>query len=246
MKIKNLIAAVLMVPALAFASGAAVHLDKAPNLQGDNAALQNGARLFVNYCQSCHGASFIRYEKLLDLGLSEEQIKNNLMFTGDKIGDTMKIAMRPDEAKKWFGATPPDLTLVARGRASEAGSGADWIYTYLRSFYKDDLRPTGWNNVVFPNVGMPNVLWQLQGVQVLEVSKDDAGHEHQKLVLAEPGQLTPEQFDKQVADLTAFIVWMGEPGAGTRKAIGVGVLAFLAVLFVAAYALKKNYWKDIH
>lgn len=133
MKIKNLIAAVLMVPALAFASGAAVHLDKAPNLQGDNAALQNGARLFVNYCQSCHGASFIRYEKLLDLGLSEEQIKNNLMFTGDKIGDTMKIAMRPDEAKKWFGATPPDLTLVARGRASEAGSGADWIYTYLRS-----------------------------------------------------------------------------------------------------------------
>ena len=246
MKIKNLIAAVLMVPALAFASGDAIHLDKAPNLQGDNAALQNGARLFVNYCQSCHGASFIRYEKLQDLGLTEQQIKDNLMFTGNKIGDTMKIAMRPDEAKKWFGATPPDLTLVARGRASEAGSGADWIYTYLRSFYKDDARPTGWNNVIFPNVGMPNVLWQLQGTQVLEVSKDEAGHEHKKLVLAEPGQLTPEQFDKQVADLTAFIVWMGEPGAGTRKAIGFGVLAFLAVLFVAAYALKKNYWKDIH
>jgi ubiquinol-cytochrome c reductase cytochrome c1 subunit len=246
MKIKNLIAAVLMVPALAFASGAAVHLDKAPNLQGDNAALQNGARMFVNYCQSCHGASFLRYEKLLDIGLTEEQIKNNLMFTGDKIGDTMKIAMRPDEAKKWFGATPPDLTLVARGRASEAGSGADWIYTYLRSFYKDDLRPTGWNNVVFPNVGMPHVLWQLQGVQVLEVSKDEAGHEYQKLVLAEPGQLTPEQYDKQVADLTAFLVWMGEPGAGYRKTIGFGVLAFLAVLFVSAYALKKNYWKDIH
>ena len=246
MKIKNLIAAVLMAPALAFASGAAVHLDKAPNLQSDNAALQNGARMFVNYCQSCHGASFIRYEKLLDIGLSEEQIKNNLMFTGEKIGDTMKIAMRPDEAKKWFGATPPDLTLVARGRASEDGSGADWIYTYLRSFYKDDLRPTGWNNVVFPNVGMPHVLWELQGVQVLEVSKDEAGHEHQKLVLAEPGQLTPEQFDKQVADLTAFLVWMGEPGAGYRRTIGFGVLAFLAVLFVFAYALKKNYWKDIH
>ncbi len=246
MKIKNLIAAVLMAPALAFASGAAVHLDKAPNLQSDNAALQNGARMFVNYCQSCHGASFIRYEKLLDIGLSEEQIKNNLMFTGEKIGDTMKIAMRPDEAKKWFGATPPDLTLVARGRASEDGSGADWIYTYLRSFYKDDLRPTGWNNVVFPNVGMPHVLWELQGVQVLEVSKDEAGHEHQKLVLAEPGQLTPEQFDKQVADLTAFLVWMGEPGAGYRRTIGFGVLAFLAVLFVSAYALKKNYWKDIH
>ncbi len=246
MKIKNLIAAVLMVPALAFASGDALHLDKAPNLQGDNAALQNGAKLFVNYCQSCHGASFIRYEKLLDLGLSEQQIKDNLMFTGDKIGDTMKIAMRPSEAKKWFGAAPPDLTLEARAMSSAHGTGSDWIYTYLRSFYKDDLRPTGWNNVVFPNVGMPNVLWELQGIQVLEVSKDDKGVEHKKLVLAEPGKLTPEQFDKQVADLTAFITWMGEPGAGTRKSIGFGVLAFLAVLFVSAYALKKNYWKDIH
>ena len=246
MKIKSLIAAVLMVPALAFASGDAVHLDKAPNLQGDNAALQNGAKLFVNYCQSCHGASFIRYEKLLEIGLTEQQIKDNLMFTGDKIGDTLKVAMRPSEAKKWFGVTPPDLTLEARARASEAGSGADWIYTYLRSFYKDDLRPTGWNNVVFPNVGMPNVLWELQGVQVLEVTKEENGAEHKKLVLAEPGKLTPEQFDKQVADLTAFIVWMGEPGAAYRRTIGFGVLAFLAVLFVAAYALKKNYWKDIH
>jgi ubiquinol-cytochrome c reductase cytochrome c1 subunit len=245
MKLKTFVAAVLMVPALAFAN-AGVHLDKAPDLQGDKAALQNGARLFVNYCQSCHGASFIRYEKLLDLGLSEQQIKDNLMFTGDKIGDTMKIAMRPQEAKKWFGVTPPDLTLEARARDSESGSGADWIYTYLRSFYKDDLRPTGWNNVVFPNVGMPNVLWQLQGTQELEVSKNEEGVEHKKLVLVEPGKLSPEEFDKQVADLTAFIVWMGEPGASDRKTIGYGVLAFLAVLFVAAYALKKNYWKDIH
>ncbi len=246
MKIKTLIAAVLTVPALAFASGEALHLDKAPNLQGNNAALQNGAKLFVNYCQNCHGASFVRYEKLLDLGLTEQQIKDNLMFTGDKIGDTMKVAARPDEQKKWFGVVPPDLTLEARARSSGDGSGADWIYTYLRSFYKDDLRPTGWNNVVFANVGMPHVLWQLQGVQVLEVTKDDKGVEHKKLVLAEPGLLTPEQYDKQIADLTAFIVWMGEPGAGPRKAIGFGVLAFLAVLFVAAYALKKNYWKDIH
>ncbi len=246
MKMKSFFAALIMVPALAFASGAEVHLDKAPNVQGDNAALQNGARLFVNYCQSCHGASFIRYEKLMELGLSEQQIKDNLMFTGDKIGDTMKIAMRPDEAKKWFGATPPDLTLIARARASSDGSGADWLYTYLRSFYKDDARPTGWNNVVFANVGMPNVLWQLQGVQALETVKEENGKEHHKLVLVEPGQLTPEQFDKQVADLVGFLVWMGEPGAGHRKAVGVGVLIFLAVLFVAAYALKKNYWKDIH
>lgn len=168
------------------------------------------------------------------------------MFTGDKIGETMKIAMRPDEAKKWFGATPPDLTLIARARASGDGSGADWLYTYLRSFYKDDARPTGWNNVAFPNVGMPNVLWQLQGVQVLETVKAENGTEQHKLVLAEPGQLTPEQFDKQVADLVGFMVWMGEPGASNRRAIGVGVLIFLAVLFVSAYALKKNYWKDIH
>lgn len=246
MKMKSFFAALLMVPALAFASGDAIHLDKAPNAQGDNAALQNGARLFVNYCQSCHGASFIRYEKLMELGLSEQQIKDNLMFTGEKIGDTMKIAMRPDEAKKWFGATPPDLTLIARARASGDGSGADWLYTYLRSFYKDDARPTGWNNVAFPNVGMPNVLWQLQGVQVLETVKAENGTEQHKLVLAEPGQLTPEQFDKQVADLVGFMVWMGEPGASNRRAIGVGVLIFLAVLFVSAYALKKNYWKDIH
>ncbi|WVH09466.1 MAG: Ubiquinol-cytochrome C reductase, cytochrome C1 subunit [Fluviibacter phosphoraccumulans EoVTN8] len=246
MKMKSFFAALIMVPALAFASGAEVHLDKAPNVQGDNAALQNGARLFVNYCQSCHGASFIRYEKLMELGLSEQQIKDNLMFTGDKIGDTMKIAMRPDEAKKWFGATPPDLTMIARARASGDGSGADWLYTYLRSFYKDDARPTGWNNVVFANVGMPNVLWQLQGVQALETVKEENGKEHHKLVLVEPGQLTPEQFDKQVADLVGFLVWMGEPGAGYRKAVGAGVLIFLAVLFVAVYALKKNYWKDIH
>ena len=246
MKMKSFFAALIMIPALAFASGAEIHLDKAPNVQGDNAALQNGARMFVNYCQSCHGASFIRYEKLMELGLSEQQIKDNLMFTGEKIGDTMKIAMRPDEAKKWFGATPPDLTLIARARASGDGSGADWLYTYLRSFYKDDARPTGWNNVAFPNVGMPNVLWQLQGVQVLETVKAENGTEQHKLVLAEPGQLTPEQFDKQVADLVGFMVWMGEPGASNRRAIGVGVLIFLAVLFVSAYALKKNYWKDIH
>lgn len=246
MKIKHFIAAVLMVPALVLANDGSVHLDKAPNLQGDKAALQNGARLFVNYCQGCHGASFLRYEKLEDLGLSEQQIKDNLMFTGDKIGDTLKIAMRPDEAKKWFGVTPPDLTLEARARDSEAGSGADWIYSYLRSFYKDDNRPTGWNNLVFPNVGMPHVLWQLQGIQELEVTTGDNGVEHKQLVLAVPGQLTPEQYDKQVADLTAFIVWMGEPGADSRKAIGVGVLIFLAVLFASAYALKKNYWKDIH
>ena len=235
---KKLLTALLFAPVFAFASGAAVHLDKAPDVQGDKAALQSGAKTFVNYCLNCHGASFVRYNRLTELGLTEQQVKDNLMFTADKIGEPMRIAGRAEEQKKWFGATPPDLSLVARARASEAGTGADWLYTYLRSFYRDENRPTGWNNTVFENVGMPHVLWQLQGQQTLN-------HESHKLELAVPGKVSPAEYDKQVADLVGFIVWMGEPGAGFRKQLGVGVLAFLVVLFGFAYALKKNYWKDI-
>jgi len=235
---KKLLTALLFAPVFAFASGAAVHLDKAPDVQGDKAALQSGAKTFVNYCLNCHGASFVRYNRLTELGLTEQQVKDNLMFTADKIGEPMRIAGRADEQKKWFGATPPDLSLVARARASEAGTGADWLYTYLRSFYRDENRPTGWNNTVFENVGMPHVLWQLQGQQTLN-------HESHKLELAVPGKVSPAEYDKQVADLVGFIVWMGEPGAGFRKQLGFGVLAFLVVLFGFAYALKKNYWKDI-
>lgn len=236
---KKLLTALLFAPVFAFASGAAVHLDKAPDVQGDKAALQSGAKTFVNYCLNCHGASFVRYNRLTELGLTEQQVKDNLMFTADKIGEPMRIAGRAEEQKKWFGATPPDLSLVARARASEAGTGADWLYTYLRSFYRDENRPTGWNNTVFENVGMPHVLWQLQGQQTLN-------HESHKLELAVPGKVSPAEYDKQVADLVGFIVWMGEPGAGFRKQLGFGVLAFLVVLFGFAYALKKNYWKDIH
>lgn len=235
---KKLLTALLFAPVFAFASGAAVHLDKAPDVQGDKAALQSGAKTFVNYCLNCHGASFVRYNRLTELGLTEQQVKDNLMFTADKIGEPMRIAGRAEEQKKWFGATPPDLSLVARARASEAGTGADWLYTYLRSFYRDENRPTGWNNTVFENVGMPHVLWQLQGLQTLN-------HESHKLELAVPGKVSPAEYDKQVADLVGFIVWMGEPGAGFRKQLGFGVLAFLVVLFGFAYALKKNYWKDI-
>ncbi|MBA3998561.1 MAG: cytochrome c1 [Candidatus Accumulibacter sp.] len=235
---KKLLTALLFAPVFAFASGAAVHLDKAPDVQGDKAALQSGAKTFVNYCLNCHGASFVRYNRLTELGLTEQQVKDNLMFTADKIGEPMRIAGRAEEQKKWFGATPPDLSLVARARASEAGTGADWLYTYLRSFYRDENRPTGWNNTVFENVGMPHVLWQLQGQQTLN-------HESHKLELAVPGKVSPAEYDKQVADLVGFIVWMGEPGAGFRKQLGFGVLAFLVVLFGFAYALKKNYWKDI-
>ena len=243
---KRFLIALLFVPALAFASGSEVHLDHAPDVQGDSAALQHGAQLFVNYCLNCHGASYLRYNKLKDLGLTEQQIKENLMFTADKIGEPMRVAIRPDEAKKWFGSTPPDLTIIARSRASEAGSGADWLYTYLRSFYRDDKRPTGWNNVVFENVGMPHILWELQGQQIVKVEKGAEGKEHKHLELAVPGKLTVAEYDKAVGDLVGFLVWAGEPQASLRKKLGLGVLVFLGVMFVLSYALKKNYWKDIH
>jgi len=236
---KKLLTALLFAPLMALASGAALHLDKAPDVSGDNAALQNGAKLFVNYCLNCHGASFMRYNRLTGIGLTEQQIKESLLFTADKVGEPMRVAIRPDEAKQWFGATPPDLTLIARARASENGPGADWLYTYLRSFYRDDKRPTGWNNVVFENVGMPHILWELQGQQVLN-------HETHKLELAVPGKLSAAEYDKQIADLVGFLVYMGEPISGLRKQLGIAVLLFLGVLFVAAYALKREYWKDVH
>lgn len=238
--VKRLAAAILFVPALAMASGEELHLDKAP-VSMDGASLQHGAKLFVNYCLNCHGASYLRYNRLEEIGLSETMIKDNLMFTTDKIGEQMKIAMRRDEGNQWFGAAPPDLTLIARSRASEFGSGADWLYTYLRGFYRDDTRPTGWNNTVFPNVGMPHVLWQLQGDQMAK-----EGEHGIELSLAKPGSMTTEEYDKAVGDLVSYLVWMGEPVAEKRKAIGLWVLIFLAGMFVLSYALKKNYWRDIH
>ncbi|WP_153145919.1 cytochrome c1 [Dechloromonas sp. H13] len=238
---KKFLITLLFAPIMAFASGGNVHLDKWPGSVSDKAALQNGAKLFVNYCLNCHGASYMRYKTLTELGLTEQQVRDNLMFTSDKIGGLMAVAARSDEQKLWFGATPPDLTIVARarGEAGNAGAGADWLYTYLRSFYRDPNRPTGWNNVVFENVGMPNPLWQLQGQQVRD-------HESHKLEMAVPGQLSPAEFDKAVSDLVGFMVWMGEPQQEFRRTLGWFVLAFLALLFVVSYALKKEYWKDIH
>jgi ubiquinol-cytochrome c reductase cytochrome c1 subunit len=240
-KMKKFLIALLFAPILAFASGAAVHLDKWPGSVSDKASLQNGAKLFVNYCLNCHGASYMRYKNLMDLGLTEQQVKENLMFTSDKIGSLMTVAGRHDEQKQWFGATPPDLTIIARARGElgNAGAGADWLYTYLRSFYTDENRPTGWNNVIFENVGMPHVLYGLQGTQV-------RNHETHKLELAVPGQMAPAEFDKSVSDLVGFMVWMGEPQQEFRRTLGLFVLAFLGLLFVCAYALKKEYWKDIH
>ncbi len=246
---KKLLTSLLFAPLLALASGPELHLDKAP-VSTEPAALQNGAKLFVNYCLNCHGASYMRYNRLQQIGLSEQMIKDNLMFTADKIGEPMRIAMQRDEAKVWFGAAPPDLTVISRSRASEFGSGADWLYTYLRGFYRDSERPTGWNNVVFENVGMPHVLYELQGEQVAKVEEKDDGHGGKTKAIhleqGKPGSMSKEDYDKSVADLVSFLTWMGEPMAETRKSIGSIVIAFLGVLFVLSYLLKKNYWKDVH
>lgn len=234
---KKLLFSLLIVPIFAWAAGTELHLDRAPDRSRDMAALQNGAKTFVNYCLNCHSASYMRYNRLRDIGLSEQQIRDNLMFTAEKVGEPMRISMQRADAKAWFGAAPPDLTVIARARASEFGSGADWLYTYLRSFYRDESRPTGWNNVVFPNVGMPHVLWELQGEQVMQ---DHA------LQLVKPGTLKPEEFDNMIADLVGYLKYMGEPVSELRKNLGVGVLIGLAILFVFSYALKREYWKDVH
>jgi ubiquinol-cytochrome c reductase cytochrome c1 subunit len=218
-------------------------LERAPIETRDAVSMQRGAKLFVNYCLNCHSASMMRYNRLADLGLTETQIKDNLMFASEKLGSTMTVAMRPSDAKDWFGVAPPDLSVVARSR------GADWLYAYLRSFYRDDSTATGWNNLMFPNVGMPNVLWQLQGQQTLKVeeSKGEHGkHRVQTLVLSTPGALTPREFDLAAADLTNYLVFMGEPARETRVQIGFAVLIFLGVLFVPVYLLKQDYWKEVH
>ncbi len=235
---KKLIISLLFAPLLAFAAGGELHLDKAPDRSGNLPALQNGAKIFVNYCLNCHSASYMRYNRLRDIGLTEDQIRSNLLFTGSKTGDLMKIGMQRAEAKVWFGAAPPDLTIIARARSSEFGSGADWLYTYLRGFYRDETRPTGWNNTVFANVGMPHVLWELQGQQVM-------GADH-KLTLAKPGTMKPEEYDALVADLVGYLQYMAEPVAETRQKMGVLVLIALGILFVFAYALKREFWKDVH
>ncbi len=246
----------LAAPLLAFAAED-VKLDRMPAdvNPNDPVSLQRGAQVYVNYCLGCHGASYMRYNRLQDLGLTEQQIRDNLILTGAKVGDLMKTGMDPKDSKEWFGAPPPDLTVIARSRASGAGSGADWLYTYLRGFYRDPARPTGWNNTVFPNVGMPHMLYALQGEQVLKtevvaIPRGNKGevekHEVQKLVLEKPGAMKPAEYDRLVADLVNFLAYMGEPVKQFRTQLGIYVLMFLGLLFVLAYALKKEFWKDVH
>ena len=220
-------------------------LDRAPNNTHDIASLQHGAQLFVNYCLNCHSANLMRYSALEQIGISQKEIEQNLLFTTDKVGNPMTVAMRPDDAKTWFGVTPPDLSVEARAR------GSDWLYTYLRSFYRDDTRPTGWNNMVFNNVGMPNVLWQLQGVRTAkfeDVTDPETGektHQFARFETVKPGTMSPVDYDSAVADLVAYLTWMSEPTQQTRRQLGVFVLIFLGVLTFFAWRLNAAYWKDV-
>ncbi len=233
----------------ALAAGPSIPYDQAPKRTNDMAALQNGAKLFVNYCLNCHSAAFMRYNRLRDIGLNDKQIAENLTFTTDKIGDTMKANISPADAKAWFGKVPPDLTLVARSRSSRAGPGSDYIYTLLRTYYRDETKPTGWNNKAYPNIGMPNPLWQLQGEQA-PVYEKVMSHGQEVQVLkgwtqTKPGTMTPAEYDQAVGDLVAYLQWMSEPAQNSRVRIGVWVMIFLAAFTVVAWRLNAVFWKDI-
>lgn len=257
MNMKRLFA--LMFALLAFsgavrAAGDGIPWDRFPvSKMNDVASLQNGAKLFVNHCLNCHEASYMRYNRLQDIGLTEAQIKSNLMFATDKVGDTMKVSMNPKNAKDWFGGVPPDLTVIARSRAAAGqGSGADYLYTYLRSYYRDPTKVTGWNNLAYPNVGMPHVLWELQGQRAAVYVDQKDPHDPTKTVHTfsgyeqlTPGKLSPLEYDSAIGDLVAYLQWMGEPAQDQRKRLGVGVLIFLAFFTVIAWRLNAAYWKDI-
>ncbi|MCE9641376.1 MAG: cytochrome c1 [Betaproteobacteria bacterium] len=259
----------------------AAHANEGPRLQTapinshDLVSLQNGAKVFVNYCLNCHSAGYMRYNRLQDLGLNEQQIRDNLVFTGVKVGELMQTAMDKKDAKEWFGVAPPDLTVTARSRSSSAGSGADWIYSYLRSFYRDPSRPTGWNNLVFANVGMPHALWQLSGQQQLHEEVFESEHAAKAALIAAKGvsqleetretkdgktverfvlkTLTPGagtqsqlEYDKTVTDLVNYMNYMAEPARLERRQIGIYALLLLGLLFMLVFTLKKSYWKDVH
>jgi ubiquinol-cytochrome c reductase cytochrome c1 subunit len=239
---KKLFLLLTLVSMPVFASGGGAHLDEVDIDMNDTASLQRGAGLFVNYCLSCHGAAFMRYNRMAeDLQIPEEVVEDNMMFTADRIGGLMKTTMPEEDAKKWFGKAPPDLSLIARSR------GPEWIYTYMRSFYLDENSPSGWNNVLFEKVAMPHVLYNLQGARKAVFKKDEHGKvifDHYEMV--KPGSMNEEEFDSSVRDLTNFMVYLAEPARMVRTKLGVYVLIFLAIFFVFAYLLKKEYWKDVH
>jgi ubiquinol-cytochrome c reductase cytochrome c1 subunit len=206
---------------------------------GNVDSLQRGARSFVNYCLSCHSASYMRFSRVAkDLNLSDKVVSKNLMFVTDKIGNTMQVTMLGKDAEAWFGVAPPDLSVIARSR------GVDWLYTFLNSFYLDPGRPMGVNNLLFKDIAMPHVLWELQGLQKPMVAED--GEQIEGLNLDSPGRLTEQEYHNTVRDLVAFLAYMGEPAKLIRYRVGGWVVTFLVFLTVIFYFLKKEYWKDVH
>ncbi len=228
---KKLLFILVFLPSIVLANEMEINAT-APIDPSDQASLQRGARTFINNCLNCHSANYMRYNRLQDIGLTEKQIKDNLLFAGEKVGDTMKVAINKVDAKKWFGVSPPDLSVEVRAR------GADWVYAYMRGFYRDETTTSGWNNIVFDKVAMPHVLYELQGEQVMN-------HETHVLEMVKPGKLSPDEYDAFVADLTNYMAFMAEPAKQQRKHTGIWVLLFLGVLLVLAIKLKKAYWKDI-
>ena len=224
----------LIMPLVYAAGGNTDLIDANVNLS-NKTSLQRGAKIFVNYCLTCHSAKYMRYNRMAkDLNLSEDDVKNNLMYASDKIGNTMNVSMSGSDAERWFGITPPDLSVIARSR------GEDWIYSFLNGFYSDESRPTGVNNVYFPDTAMPHVLWELQGL--LE-PHDGEGSESAGIVLA--GALSDQEYKQATRDLTAFLVYVGEPAKLVRYKIGFWVITFLLVLLLATYLMKREYWKDV-
>ncbi|WP_031433958.1 cytochrome c1 [Methylomarinum vadi] len=231
----------LLLPVSVFASGAGIELEEADIDLSDTASLERGAQHFVTYCLGCHSAKHIRYKRIaLDLNIDEAKVLKDIAPLNANIYDKMNTAMNRHDATKWFGTYPPDLSLIARSR------GADWLYSYLKGFYLDESKPLGVNNSVFKDVGMPNVLWQLQGEQTAVIKNIDGQEVVTKLTLAEPGELSPKEFDRFVNDLVNFLVYVGEPVQMERKAMGKYVLFFILMFTVVAYLLKREYWKDIH
>ena len=241
--VRNVVIAFVLSVGLAGGAAAQseVELDAANNNIANTASLQRGAKYFVNYCLGCHSAKYVRYNRLgRDLQLSNQQLMDNLMFTGERPFDTMSIAMRPEDSARWFKITPPDLSLISRSR------GPDYIYTYLRSFYVSPDRPTGVNNVVLPGTAMPHVLWELQGTQRAVFGRDEDGKEAlERFEVVRPGELDARAFDEVVRDIVNFLDYIGEPIKRERQQLGVRVIGFLLVFLLIAFMLKKEIWKDV-